>query len=324
MTTPDIAPAPPGIPTALKAIRNGSGSVLVTFTPPVNAEDGRPDEVGSYTVICSNGFRATGQNSPIAIGGLTNGNSYTFSVFATNGQGESRVSEKTEPITVAEPPQPPTLVVASVADASSSVTFEAPTATGGIPVGGYVVTAHNMIVEANGGQKEFGYGSPVVVSNLVNGEAYTFTVQAVNDVGESSPSIASPMVIPLAGAVEPPPPPLENAAAYQTDKYLHVLQLEAELREATGVTANTVWIRNSSENPDDWAGTLYVVPADLDEATVHAVLDNHVPDSSYGVPESTRAFNGVRQKVVDNPDVTLSDEELSSAVKGMLLRMNVN
>lgn len=89
-------------------------------------------------------------------------------------------------------PGAPTDVVATAGDAQASVAFSPPSYAGGSPVTGYVVTA------SPGGATASGTSSPIVVTGLTNGTAYTFTVHAVNSIGAGSESEASAAVTPLA------------------------------------------------------------------------------------------------------------------------------
>jgi hypothetical protein len=67
----------------------------------------------------------------------------------------------------------------------ADVTFTAPVYTGGTPITGYTVTS------SPGGFTGTGASSPVSVTGLQSGVAYTFTVTASNAVGTSAPSAAS-------------------------------------------------------------------------------------------------------------------------------------
>ena len=75
-------PSTPTIGTA-----SHSGSVLtisVPFTAPTYAGKGT---ISSYTVTSSGGHTASGASSPISVGGLTSGTSYTFTVRAITDTG---------------------------------------------------------------------------------------------------------------------------------------------------------------------------------------------------------------------------------------------
>jgi hypothetical protein len=83
---------------------------MVTFTPPAS-NGGAP--ITSYTVTASPGGQtATGSGSPIFVGGLVNGQSYTFTVTATNAAGTGPSSLSSPPAVPAAgtrvpPPLPP-------------------------------------------------------------------------------------------------------------------------------------------------------------------------------------------------------------------------
>ncbi|MGD9972748.1 MAG: DUF1566 domain-containing protein, partial [Desulfatirhabdiaceae bacterium] len=87
-------------------------------------------------------------------------------------------------------PGAPTIGTATAGNASASVTFTAPSNTGGSDITGYTVTA------SPGGLIGTGTASPVTVSGLTNGTAYTFKVKATNAVGTGPESAASNSVTP--------------------------------------------------------------------------------------------------------------------------------
>lgn len=79
----------------------GNGQATVTFTAP--ADDGGSVITG-YTVTSSpGGFTGTGSSSPITVTGLTNGVSYTFTVVATNAEGNSSPSSASNSVTPSAP-----------------------------------------------------------------------------------------------------------------------------------------------------------------------------------------------------------------------------
>jgi hypothetical protein len=175
----------PDTPTILSATPS-DGQVEIAFTPPTS--DGG-STILFYTVKTIGRTDVSGAGSPIAVTGLTNGTTYTFSVSATNAVGESAASATTTatPLTV---PDAPTGVSATAGNTQATVSFTAPVSNGGAAITGYTVTSNP------GGFTATGSSSPLTVTGLTNGTAYTFTVVATNSVGDSTPSAASSAVTP--------------------------------------------------------------------------------------------------------------------------------
>jgi serine/threonine-protein kinase len=88
--TVGIVAGGPGKPRSVKIVA-GSGQATVSFRPPASAG---ASPIVSYTVMATDvtsaargGQTVTGTGSPLAVTGLTHGDSYTFSVAATNSDG---------------------------------------------------------------------------------------------------------------------------------------------------------------------------------------------------------------------------------------------
>src|SRR4029079_2668050 len=146
----------PAAPTTVAALP-ANGQVSVSFTAPAGP-------VESYTVTASpGGASATGTASPIVVGALTNGSSYTFTVHATNASGDGPESAASDAVTPAGPPGAPTAPSAVPGDGQATVSFAAPSSTGGAPVSYYTATA------SPGGQSASSTGSPITVFGLTNG-----------------------------------------------------------------------------------------------------------------------------------------------------------
>jgi uncharacterized protein (TIGR02145 family) len=160
----------------------------VTFTAP--ASNGGSVITG-YTVTSNPGtITGTGSTSPIIVTGLTNGTAYTFTVIATNAAGNSPASSASNSVTPSTVPGSPTIGTAIEGDAQASVTFTAPVSNGGSAITGYTVTS------IPGSFTGTGTASPITVTGLTNGTAYTFTVIATNANGNSLASSASNSVRP--------------------------------------------------------------------------------------------------------------------------------
>ncbi|KRA42029.1 fibronectin type III domain-containing protein [Devosia sp. Root635] len=90
-------------------------------------------------------------------------------------------------------PGAPTMATATPGDMQASVAFVAPASTGGAAITSYTVTTSPADVAPVNGA-----GSPILVTGLTNGQAYTFTVTAGNTAGTGSASAASNSVTPAA------------------------------------------------------------------------------------------------------------------------------
>ncbi len=87
-----------------------SQSASVSFIPAVN-NSGLP--ITGYTVTSiPEGLTATGLESPIVVSGLTNGTEYTFTVHATNANGDGPESSPSNSVIPTGLPDAPTDVVA--------------------------------------------------------------------------------------------------------------------------------------------------------------------------------------------------------------------
>jgi hypothetical protein len=179
----------PDAPTSVSAVA-GTGSASVSFVAPFD----EGSSITGYTVTATDlttpangGQTATSSSGPLTVTGLTDGDSYSFTVTATNAVGVGPPSGPSAPITPATVPDAPSAVSATAGAQSASVSFVAPF-DGGSPITGYTVTATDLTTPANGGQAVTGASGPVTVAGLTDGDAYTFTVAATNGVGTGAVS----------------------------------------------------------------------------------------------------------------------------------------
>ena len=192
----------PGVPTNVAATA-GNNQATVTFEAPIS-DGGSP--ITGYTVTSSAGDTQSGTSSPIIVTGLVNGTAYTFTVTATNAIGTSTASAASNSVTPVTVPGVPTNVAATAGNNQATVIFSTPISDGGSPITGYTVTSSN-------GTTQSGASSPITVTGLANGTAYTFTVTATNSVGTSGASTPSNVVTPA-----PAPSPPTNVIAVAMDK----------------------------------------------------------------------------------------------------------
>ncbi|TCZ75730.1 fibronectin type III domain-containing protein, partial [Paenibacillus albiflavus] len=152
----------------------GNGQATVSFDAP--ASDGGSAITG-YTVTSSpGGFTGTSTTaSPVTVTGLTNGTAYTFTVIAKNSAGDSTASVASGSVTPVAPivPSAPTNVTATAGNRQATISFDAPASDGGSAITLYTVTSSPGGITATSTT-----ASPVTVTGLTNGTAYTFTVVA--------------------------------------------------------------------------------------------------------------------------------------------------
>ena len=154
---------------------------------------------GSYTFGISAGSLPAGiilsasgalSGTPTAAGG------FSFTAEATDGNGFT--GSQTYSGTVnAVVPGIPTIGSATAADGEATVSFSAPASNGGAVITNYTVTS------SPGGLTATGSASPITVSGLTNGTAYTFTVTASNSTGAGTASAASNSVTPAPSLAAP-------------------------------------------------------------------------------------------------------------------------
>ena len=209
-SVPNKFPDPPSSVTAALV----SGQVVVSFNAPTGP-------VTSYTVISNpGGIRVTGSSSPITVTGLTIGQTYTFTVIATNSGGSSAPSAPSNSVATATVPDAPTGVNGISGNQEATIYFTDPASDGGSTILDYRVTGY--VTDISFGSI-VGSGSGTSFAGLTNGATYTFTVAARNALGysvESAPSAA----ITILGPPEAPTnlgvlPTIGGAKIYFTAPY---------------------------------------------------------------------------------------------------------
>ncbi|MFC4305197.1 S-layer homology domain-containing protein [Cohnella boryungensis] len=199
----------------------GVQEATVSFVAP--SADGGSPITGYRVVSVSDGVEATGSGSPIRVTGLRAGVSYTFTVQAINALGDgpmsaasNAVTPETQPATqptsstsiAPTAPGAPSGVSATAGVQEATVSFVAPSADGGSPITGY------RVVSAPDGVAVTGSGSPIRVTGLRAGVSYTFTLQAINAVGNGPMSTASNAVTPAAAPDSSDRPDLSDVARH--------------------------------------------------------------------------------------------------------------
>jgi titin len=202
------ASAIPGVPTVARAKAFGS-QITVSWSP---AQSNQP--VTSYRLrTLFNGVQqapdtfitaAPGAAFPLThktFSGVANG-SYSFQVSAINGVGESGFSALSSPVSVPEIDVPgiPTRVTAIAGNASALVSWFAPAQAGGAPISSYTVTVIRANIRTATTVTVAAPDTSAVITGLLNGTSYSFTVHANNAGGSSLESTASNSITPAAAA----------------------------------------------------------------------------------------------------------------------------
>ena len=101
---PSTVPSTPTAPTVVVAGLNGQATV--TWTAPNNHGSAITGYTLTPTPACSGCTGLTATASPTTVSGLTNGTSYTFTLVATNGNGNSAASPASTAAVVGIPATP--------------------------------------------------------------------------------------------------------------------------------------------------------------------------------------------------------------------------
>jgi len=194
-------------PSAPSGLTATPGNATVALSWAVPADGGSP--ITGYNVY--KGTSAGGENYAAPVNGatlltattatvtaLTNATTYYFTVKAVNAIGSSTPSTEAWAVPAATVPAAPTHVAATGADASATVTWDAPASAGGSNITGYTVTSTDATTAAHGGQTcAWTTGSLTCsLTGLSNGDSYGFIVTATNSLGTSVASAPSNTVVP--------------------------------------------------------------------------------------------------------------------------------
>ena len=283
----------PGAPTGVSAAL-GNALAIVSFTAP--ASNGGSVVTG-YTVTSSpGGITGTGSASPIVVTGLTNGTAYTFTVTATNAAGTGAASTASASITPITVPGAPTGASATAGNGQASVAFTAPGSTGGSAITGYSVTS------SPGGITGTGSASPIVVTGLTNGTAYTFTVKATNAAGASVASTASSSVTPQATAPEAP----TGVSAVPGNGQATISFTAPASNGGAAISGYTVTSSAGNKTATGSASTITVTGLTNGIAYTFTVVATNSKGDSPASPASNSVTPNILTPVIGQPSATLS------------------
>ncbi len=197
--------AVPGAPTSVVAASalTGTGNISLTWSAPPANGSAITDYHVTATVV--GGLSLTPFNvgsaatSYTVLGtSLTAGDTYTFTVNATNGVGAGLTSAPSNQATsITKPAKPTTPVATANANGTVTLTWAPATATDGATITSYTVTPSTACPTCTGlvvrGDPA---GTTTTITGLTLGTAYHFTVKATNEVGSSVTSTTSNTVTP--------------------------------------------------------------------------------------------------------------------------------
>jgi predicted RNA-binding protein with TRAM domain len=193
----------PGAPSGASATP-GNATATVTWTAPAS-DGGSP--VTAYTVVAADsttpfngGETCTWTTGPLTctLSGLTNGDSYTFTVTATNVVGSGAASSPSNAVTPATVPGAPSILTVTPGNGTITITWAAPSSDGGSPVTAYTVVAGDVTTPFNGGEVCTWTTGPLTctLTGLTNGDTYIVGLSATNEAGVSA-TVISGFVTPI-------------------------------------------------------------------------------------------------------------------------------
>jgi uncharacterized repeat protein (TIGR01451 family) len=183
--TPRTVPAPP----VIVLVNPGDQQLTVEFTAP--GDDGGA-AITNYDYSTDDGITWTTRDpastaSPLLVGSLANGTSYTVRLRAVNAAGAGDASEGVS-ATPRAVPAAPTITGITAGDRELTVAFEDPADDGGSEITNYEYSTDNggsWTARAPASPE-----SPLVIQNLLAGTNYSVRLRAVNAAGPGAASAA--------------------------------------------------------------------------------------------------------------------------------------
>ena len=327
----------PNAPTNVRAEGVGSNGARVTFDAPES--NGSP--ITEYRVYDQTGRQvATCSDNVCGVEGLSDGQTYSFTVVAVNKEGDSDPSKASNTITISGVPGRPGAPLLTAGDGTITATW-ARAKDNGSPVTGYTATASlaggsDATCSTNG-------DTTCTLTGLTNGKNYTVTVRARNARGESAASDGA-SATPQAARRGPDQPVITSAsAAQQRDGNAALATITWSLGSSgsagwgetivsvNGVTKNvtggtnttqmtvpygvalTVYVTVSNANGDTATSPGYVIPAVVHEDPTPAKTTPLAPDAPHLGPPSDNAWGKLRisnARLKEGNGYTAADLEL--------------
>jgi len=243
----------PDAPTNVEAISR-TGSAIVSWTAPIN-NGGAP--IQSYTVSgvgSTTPITLTPQITPdaatsLTVTGLSNTQSYTFTVKATNLVGISTTFATSNVVLPGPSPLAPTGVTATAGNNSATIRWNPPSPVTGADISSYTVRATYVLLGITYTQDYTASSTAryliinsTDVNPLVNGRSYTFTVVANTLRG---PGIRS---APPTTAVVPGPAPIAPTISSVVVGSLEAVITWGVVANTSGITVTGYTIRGTDSD----------------------------------------------------------------------------
>jgi len=177
--TPRTVPGAPSI----TSVNPGDSTVSVEFT--AGSTGGSLITGYEYQLNGSGSWFSLGTTSSPASIGVTNGVAYTVKLRAVNVAGSGAASVASGSFTPRTVPGAPSITSVTAGNGSASISF-----TAGAD-GGAAISKYQYQLGSGSWVDAVGTSSPITISGLSNGTAYTVKLRAVNSAGSGAASVAS-------------------------------------------------------------------------------------------------------------------------------------
>lgn len=221
----------PGAPEIVR-VTPGDGYATVDWHAPAAAPETGESIISRYVVTgIPDGSRSVdGDVLTVRVGGLTNGQAYTFTVRAVNEAGFGPDSGSSKPVLVAAPPGPPPAVAAmELSLGGVRLAWLAPSRDGGNEIVTYVVTSENdgttLVLEGDPAAGYVAVGDEALETRpgLADGSSMVFVIDLGDALSEDRFRVAAGNVrglgqwSPWASPVKSTPPEPDDGASDISD-----------------------------------------------------------------------------------------------------------
>lgn len=311
---------PYGPPTAPQNPTAVPGDEQATISWDLPDSDGGSSITGYTVQAFRNGVAVAGaicqptsvSNRTCTITGLNNLEDYTFTVVATNTNGNSPESSATSAVTPDRAPAAPGNPGATAGNAQATVSWSVPTDWIGSAIQTYTVVAYSgetIVPGANCTVTASTSPLQCDVPSLTNGQTYTFEIVATNTVGDSTPATTAELTLPATPAPGNPSTSGPGGTNQSTTVGIPSGGSVTLLSGGTPVVSNTITTVEGTWTLDPATGTIIYQPAPGFTGPTAGV--------SFLVTNSTGATGtGLYTQTVTLPDSPVADALSSTGKTG--------